>query len=372
MTGVVQGISTGSPPENEAPFKHEIVVRIDQQNRASSTKFFKNPFFEGFGHYDIPPYTFKDGMISATHVDNIAGVSVLVSILTVLVRNSWRANVDFLFTTCEEAGFCGVVAEIVSGKQLVSEPGGEVICIVVDSSAHTAFVRDEQLVGVGEISDKEEIALQHPVIRTGDKVSLFNPEVSHLLAAAAKNLQAASNRHERIQWTGKRRLSVSERLRETVRANATDKKAIGIAKPSVAVGRMCGGWCEATPLILESEIREACGGLPSLHLRVGAVAIPIANYRNYFKKALNPEKCHESALRGVRDLVGEAVRMCHRWPFELVSRMPHNVHGREARVERLLAKQNDYAGLLSVTKEWISQNTSEADEGSTRVISKML
>jgi putative aminopeptidase FrvX len=372
MSGIVQGISRGSSLDNESPFKHEIVVRIDQQNRASNARFFKNPHFEGFGHYDIPPFTFKDGLISATHVDNTAGVSILVSILTMMVRNSWRANVDFLFTTCEEAGFCGVVAEILNGKHLIPEPGGEVICIVVDSSSHTAFVSDERLEGVDETSDKEEIALQHPVIRTGDKASVFDREVSHLLAAAAKNLQAASNRYERIQWTGKRRLSVSEKLRGADRANATDRKTFEITRPSVAVGRMFGGWCEATPLVLESEIRQACGSLPSLHLRVGAVAIPLANYRNYFKRALNPEKCHESALRGVRDLVGEAVRMRHRWPFELVSRNSNSVQDKKARVERLLAKQKDYAGLLSVTREWIRLNTSEADDGSTGVIGKML
>jgi len=57
----------------------------------------------------------ENEIVEAINVDNSAGVSVLVSLMTAVVRNNWKVNLDCLFTPCEEAGFCGVVAEILEG-----------------------------------------------------------------------------------------------------------------------------------------------------------------------------------------------------------------------------------------------------------------
>ena len=206
MKGVIERVSALPNPTPAHPFDHEVLVRIDPRTRerARNSGFWRNTFFEGLGVYDIPNFALTDGVISAVHVDNTAGVSVLISLLNAIVRNSWRTNVDLLFTTCEEAGFCGVVSEILSGEHLTAKNGGSVMCIVVDSSSHAAFVEERELWDQESMgaADKriQEIVLQHSIVRTGDRVSLFDPEVSRLLSVAATNLRTSLGRHERIPW----------------------------------------------------------------------------------------------------------------------------------------------------------------------------
>jgi hypothetical protein len=359
MTGAIESVNKLSKATRENPFEHEVIVRIhDRPARGRNTWLVKNDYFEGFGNYDIQPFTLQDGIISAIHVDNTAGVSVLVSLLTAVVRNSWRVNVDFLFTTCEEAGFYGIVGEILSGDNLSAGNGGDIMCVVVDSSSHAHFQPERQLwdrapMG-GDDEPKETIGLNSSIIRAGDWAALFDPEVARLLSVAASNLRTSPSRDERVLWAGRKKPSISEQLRDIPKTGRSDPSPGVVGDTGFLLGRMRGGWCEATPLMLASALR---GNLaPALSLRVGSVAIPIANYRNYYENALYPEKCHESSLRSVCRLLGEAIRLFHRWPFDLngTAGIPI-VSDPEKRIKELLAWQDIFEGLSSVTRNWITR-----------------
>lgn len=242
-------------------------------------------------------------MIAASSVDNTAGVSVLFTLMTAIARGNWPVNVDCLFTTCEEAGFCGVVAELLDGSSFDAPNGEEIVCIVVDSSSHLRFWNQRpEHAGMSKVpSDAETIAikLHEPVIRTGD----------------------------------------------------------GLKR--VLVGRMVGGWCKATPLVVGNALRRRKGGRPPLNLRVGSIAIPIGGYRNSFKGELQAEKCHESALRGACQLLGEAIRLCHRWPFGFHVPPPDVTDDMAKTVDLLLTWQDVFGGLSSVTNDWIRTQTQD-------------
>ena len=344
----------------ENPFDHEVVVKVDREESKSDRELLENPYFDGIGHYAIPSWNDQSGMIEATHVDNTAGVSVIMSVMSALVRNNWRVNADFLFTTCEEAGFCGIMAEILEGSILRSPRDGDVICFVVDSSSHTKFLAERQLwepapPAESDYNEAVEIPLQNAVIRTGDRYTIFDYEVAKLLHAAATNLQSVATKSDKPFWAGRGRRSLSEDLRSSLKAEqAPDGALPSPARNNVLAGRLLGGWCEATPLQLERAIRGRRGD-PPLGLRVGSVAIPIAHYRNFFRHRLEPEKCHQDALRSACQLLGEAVRLCHRWPFGL--RDPHPAgSGRrtEELVDKLMGWQDRFALLSSVNKSWIN------------------
>lgn len=342
------------------PFDHEVLVEVERKENRQVAKFIKNSYFVGCGQYDIPRWSHTDGVIAATHVDNTAGVSVVMSVLMTIIKNNWRTNLDCVFTTCEEAGFCGIVASILDGADFDAQQDGDVVCIVVDSSSHSSFVSEERLWDdkhYGTIGDAQvtEASLQNPIIRTGDLYNIFDREVTKLLCAAARNLEGgARERHERVSWAGRGRRSLSDDFRSCMRIDRHGNSIGTLSRNKAVVGRLIGGWCEASPLRMQAALRARKGKMP-LRLRVGSLGIPIAHYRNSFNHRLQPEKCHENCLRGACQLLGEAVRLAHRWPFGVAPEVEasDNLAALEGSVDRLLQWQEIFSGLSSVTNEWI-------------------
>ena len=358
LTGRVGAIvEFDGPVSAEMPFDHTVEIEIDHVETAGRP-IIENAHFIGIGHYEIPTWDERDGVIAANHVDNTAGVSVLTAVMRNIVRGNWKVNVDCLFTTCEEAGFCGIVAEILAGTNLATSDGEPVMCIVVDSSDHTSFQKVpmswELPPGAKAESRRVEAMLQDPVVRTGDSVSIYDLEVSKLLWAAASNLDGGS---EQADWIPTRRSpSVSGALRRSLDLGPVTRPFESADKGKAAIGRLVGGWCEATPLMLANAIRERRHpGAPALNLRVGALAIPISGYRNSFKEELQPEKCHPRALRATCQILGEAVRLCHRWPFGLRPGPGADVGpdcDTPKRVDKLLEWQDVFEPMSQVTRNW--------------------
>jgi hypothetical protein len=365
ILGRVEKVRKPNAITPESPFNHEVLVRIEKSARVRNSFIVRNPLFKGYGNYNLTEWTLKEGVISAVHVDNAAGVSVLVALLNAMVRNNWRVNVDFLFTTCEEAGFCGIVSEILNARDdlLNGESKDDVICIVVDSSNSAGFCETPlhpALRSEGDLHEAE-IALQCPVVRTGDAYGVFDPEVSQMLYSAGRSLESAADRYGRISWSGSSRHSPSDRTREFVKKDKSNKPDL-TSTWTFAVGAMRGGWCEATPLSLQAKVRSQVG-LEPLRLRCGSVAIPISDYRNGFRKELYPEKCHERALRGACELLGEAVHVCHRWPFGILGESVTRIEKEQTIVDGLMHWQTQFAVLSSVTNGWIDRTV--AEKGST-------
>ena len=85
------------------------------------------------------------------------------------------------------------------------------------------------------------------------------------------------------------------------------------------------------------------------------MAIPIAAYRNSFENRLEPEKCHENALRGTAEVLGEALRLCHRWPFGLCAQpTAADQPGASDRIQTLLSWHDRFKLLSSVNDDWVS------------------
>ncbi len=339
--------------DSEHPFDHDVEIRIDTVVPAKAPHIVSNDYFVGLGHYDLPACVERDGVIAARSVDDTAGVSVLVAVMAAAVRHRWNVNLECLFTTCEEAGFYGVVGEILRGDAF-DQGAGEVVCIVVDSSSHLAFMKNQELWGAmpaeesAKSGPRDEISLEEPVIRTGDAASRFDRDVARLLRAAAANLEGAVDR----DWIPSRStLGLSDSLRKPLEPRLRPRSTLrGKNRRRALIGRMVGGWCEATPLVLANALRRRTGRALSLKLRVGSMAIPIGCYRNSFKNELQPEKCHEDALRGACQIVGEAVRLCHRWSFDDTDEHEGLPHNTEHLLDLLLEWQARFDGLSSVIR----------------------
>jgi putative aminopeptidase FrvX len=218
LTGTIADIAEIEGPWSaEHPFNHVVLVRGLEARGNRTNHMIANKYFKGSGNYDVTACDVTDGVIAATNVDNTAGVSVLVTLLSAIARNGWSVNVDCLFTTCEEAGFCGIVNEILDGSTFVSGEQDDVVCIVVDSSSHLDFAPDRGFwtdrfgPAPEEASERVEIPLQDPVVRTGDATGTFDRGVARLLRAAAANLEGAAGPLDWIQ--PRSAISASDTLR---------------------------------------------------------------------------------------------------------------------------------------------------------------
>ena len=347
-------------PSCDKPFDHVVEVRIDEAGPPTGRQIERNDYFRGTGHYDLPLWQHQDGVIATPSVDDAAGVSVLVALMTAVARRQWRVNVECLFTTCEESGFCGAVDEILGGTAF-QQDADEAICIVVDSSSHLGLIEDAGLWNPEpavepDMSRAVEIPLQIPVIRTGDVRCGYDHDVVRMLRAAAGNLAAAA---EQRDWIPPRsRPSQADELRN-VFDPAGRAGAAGVAprtgRKRALVGRMVGGWCEATPLMLANQIRRR-KGLDPLKLRVGSVAIPVGGFRNSFNNDLQPEKCHEEALRSTCQILGEAIRLCHRWSFDETGSHTSLPANADEIVDELLDWHERFKGISAVTRQHFTQS----------------
>jgi putative aminopeptidase FrvX len=251
IVGTLDAIIEHEPTPDE-PFDHVAEVQVVSVRDGSARRVPENDYFVGIGRYDLPSWDVTDGVITATSVDNTAGVSVLVTLMSALVRQRWPVNVDCLFTTCEESGFCGIVNEIVEGTTFDDADPNELVCIVVDSSSNVNFVTDADLWAPSFVAGRTnaphvETSLRCPVVRTGDASGAFDRQVSRLLYTAAANLEGAVERRDWIQLRSGG--GVSAALRGTFERPHSD------APRRWPVGRMVGGWCEATPLVFANALR---------------------------------------------------------------------------------------------------------------------
>ena len=149
-----------------------------------------------------------------------------------------------------------MVSEILNASVFSSEKREKVICIVVDSSSRTSFIENFRLWDDKGDEPAGEVSLEYPVVRTGDAYTMYDSEVSKLLCTAAANLQRSSERPDEIPWAKGKRISLSEDRRSTFRTREQAEPQSSRKRYAVRVGRMTGGWCEASPATLEAAIRE--------------------------------------------------------------------------------------------------------------------
>lgn len=119
------------------------------------------------GMWDLPDPYEKGGCVHARGCDDIAGVAGLLAMLQQLARSKAKADVYVLFTRAEEVGFVGAIAASRAG----SIPRKLPIVAIETSKA----IQGVQMGG-------------GPILRVGDKTSIFTPELTAYCERVAKVL----------------------------------------------------------------------------------------------------------------------------------------------------------------------------------------
>ena len=193
-----------------------------------------------FAMWDLPAFRVRDRRLSGRAIDDLAGAAVALCVLDSLVRHQASVRLGVLLTRAEEVGFVGMLAALDAGFL-----PRRALYINIECSSVAAGA----VLGAG------------PILRVGDRLWVFDPDISSGLAALAGELAT-----QRPSFRYQRKL-------------------------------MDSGACEATPLM-------------QADYRTGAVALPLGNYHNSGPDAqLAPEYIHLDDANGlVRLLVHVAQR----------------------------------------------------------------
>jgi endoglucanase len=162
------------------------------------------------GMWDVPPFRVSGGRLQATAIDDVLGSVVMLATLTDVARRKLRTNFWCVFTRAEEVGFPGVMA-VIQSKRIPKSA----LVVSIEMSKQRPWAR----IGDG------------PVVRVGDRASIFDPAASAFL------------------WRVAERCRVNE---STFRAQRC---------------LMDGGTCEATAFV-------------GFGYRAGGLCLPLGNYHN--------------------------------------------------------------------------------------------
>lgn len=207
-----------------------------------------------FGTWDLVPYSRRGKIITTKGADDLVGCAIMLAALAEAKKSSLEVGVLGIFTRAEEVGFIGTLGIMESG---ILPPTTRIISI--ETSKALSGIR----LGGG------------PVIRLGDRTSMFNHRMVLFMDYVARELQKKDE-----EFVYQRRV-------------------------------MDGGTCEATPFQLNGY---AAGGL----------AIPLRNYHNQGRKGIMPEGIHlrdaEGGLLLLLDMLARAgetetpiEEIRHRW-----------------------------------------------------------
>ncbi len=181
-----------------------------------------------FGTWDLVPFSRHGEVITTKGADDLVGCALMLAALAEAKRRSIEAGVLGIFTRAEEVGFIGTLGVI--GDKLLS-PTTRVVS--VETSKAVSGTR----LGGG------------PVIRLGDRTSMFHHQMVLFMDYVARELQNKDG-----GFAYQRRV-------------------------------MDGGTCEATPFQLNG-------------FAAGGIAIPLRNYHNQGKKGVMPEGIHLRDVEG--------------------------------------------------------------------------
>jgi endoglucanase len=135
-------------------------VQIDRPVPAAAT----------FAVWDLPPARCTKQLFISPACDDLAQVSTVLALLRRLALGGARGSVHALFTRAEEIGFAGAFASLRDTKSLAPMP-----TLSLETSQARGFAR----VGAG------------PIVRVGDRLSIFDSAITHWLETAFRDLQAA-------------------------------------------------------------------------------------------------------------------------------------------------------------------------------------
>ncbi len=125
-----------------------------------------------FGMWDVPAFRVSGDRLQATAIDDVLGSVVMLATLTEATRRKLGTNLWCVFTRAEEVGFPGVMA-VIQSKRI---PRSALVVSIVMS-----LERPWARIGDG------------PVVRVGDRASIFDPAASAFLWRAAERCRAGES-----------------------------------------------------------------------------------------------------------------------------------------------------------------------------------
>ncbi len=121
-------------------------------------------WFGNFGMWKLDPFRLEDGILHARVCDDLVGCAAILAMFHELEANEEEVTVFGLFTRAEEVGFHGAI------EMAKNWPLPQDVCFV---SLETSAARGGAEQGEG------------PVIRAGDRISVFDDQVTAELVDAA-------------------------------------------------------------------------------------------------------------------------------------------------------------------------------------------
>jgi endoglucanase len=123
-----------------------------------------------FAVWDLPKARCTKRLFVSPACDDLAQVSTVLALLRRLARTGAKARVHALFTRGEEIGLAGALAALKTKRPLAPMP---------TLSLETSMARGFARVDAG------------PVVRVGDRLSIFNSRITHWLETAFRDLAIA-------------------------------------------------------------------------------------------------------------------------------------------------------------------------------------
>lgn len=132
-----------------------------------------------FAVWDLPAARCTKRLFVSPACDDLAQVATVLALLQRLAGEQASASVEALFTRAEEIGFYGTLAALKSRTRLESMP-----TLSLETSSARGYARLDE----------------GPIVRVGDRLSVFDSHVTHWLETAFRDL------HERRPTTAWHRL----------------------------------------------------------------------------------------------------------------------------------------------------------------------
>jgi len=116
---------------------------------------------------DLPPVSIAAGKVRARAIDDGCAVAACLAVIDTLTKRRWAGTVGFLFTRAEEVGFAGALGWVRETRYPKSTT-------VINLEMSNARPHTPQ--GAG------------PILRVGDRITVYDDSVSLALEATAKRL----------------------------------------------------------------------------------------------------------------------------------------------------------------------------------------
>ena len=200
------------------------------------------------GMWNLPDPKERDGRVYARGCDDIAGCAALLAMFQRLAEKNAAADVYGLFTRAEEVGFVGAIGAARSGTIPRDTP-----VIAIETSKEIPGVK----MGDG------------PVLRVGDRTSVFTPSVTAFVDRVAKELVS------RTAPPAEKPAKSGKKAQKAAKAKRPSKKALA-AQFRYQRKLMDGGTCESTAYMVygypTTGICVALGNYHNMNAKRGRIA----------------------------------------------------------------------------------------------------